>query len=298
MDTDYLVVDSRLRDTYLYPHSNSYTMFLPNPIRYVSRVELAQATIPNAINNVTNGSNIIQVSNVATNDLHAFSIPNGRYSGAGLALEIQNAITEESNITVSYLQSEGKFLFARPTSDGDFKLKPTSLLALLMGFSDTTERTSSSVADQSTSSDYFNLYANNSLYSGNTFIKSDRLVDLNTDDQIFLDIEELNNIWIEQANKLNDTTASRNCFGPIPMDVNSGAIKYFNAIKDYAYGTDFINPISQISRFTVKWRKLNGELIQFENARDNSFVLRVYSKFRKGETINLISKQPKGFAFE
>jgi hypothetical protein len=62
-------------------------------------------------------------------------------------------------------------------------------------------------------------------------------------------------------------------------------MKEFSSTKDYAYGTSFSPPISQISRLTVKWRKLNGELIQFENSRDNSFMLRVYSRFRKGELV-------------
>jgi hypothetical protein len=285
MDTDYLVINSEDRDTTLYPYSNTYTMYLPNPIRYVTRVELVQASIPNVIENVTDGTDFIQVSNLVNTTLHSFSIANGFYSGQGLMTTVQNAINFESNIVVSFLDDEGKYLFYRPTGDGDFKLKPSTLMAKLMGFSDTSERTSTSIADESETSPTFSLYANNTRYRGTTFLKSDRIINLSTDDQIFLDINELNSVWMEQMNKLNDTTASQNNFGPIPMDVDSGEVKEFSSTKDYAYGTSFSPPISQISRLTVKWRKLNGELIQFENSRDNSFMLRVYSKFRKGELV-------------
>lgn len=285
MDTDYLVINSEDRDMTLYPYSNTYTMYLPNPIRYVTRVELVQASIPNVIENVTDGTDFIQVSNVVNDTLHSFSIPNGFYSGQGLMTSVQNAINLESNIVVVFLEDEGKYLFYRPSGDGDFKLKPTSLMAKLMGFSDTSERTSTNIPDEAETSTIFSLYANNARYRGTTFLKSDRVVNLSTDDQIFLDISELNSVWMEQMNKLNDTTASQNNFGPIPMDVDSGEIKHFSSVKDYAYGTSFSPPISQISRFTVRWRKLNGETIQFENSRNNSFMLRIYSKFRKGESI-------------
>jgi len=285
MDTDYVVINSEDRDTTLYPYSNSYTMFLPNPIRYVTRVELVQASIPNVIENVTDGTDFIQVSNVVNDSLHAFSIPNGFYSGQGLLTTVQNAINLESNIVASFLVNEGRYLFYRPAGDGDFKLQPSALMARLMGFSDTTVRTSATVTDEPGTSSTFSLYANNTQYRGKTFLKSDRIVNLSTDDQIFLDISELNSVWMEQMNKLNETTASQNNFGPIPMDVDSGKIKHFNSTKDYAYGTNFKPAISQISRLTVKWRKLNGETIQFENAQNNSFMLRIYSTFRKGELV-------------
>jgi hypothetical protein len=40
-----IYVDSAYRNTSLYPSSNSYTLFLTNPIRNVSRVELVSAFI-------------------------------------------------------------------------------------------------------------------------------------------------------------------------------------------------------------------------------------------------------------
>jgi len=287
METHYLVVNSNLRDTTLYPSGNSYTMHLLNPIEDITRVELIQASVPNVIQNVVDGSNIIQVSNVTTSDLHAFSIPSGFYSASGLATEIQNAIYPVSGVQVTYLRDEGKFLFIRSNTQPAFHLQPTTHLATLMGFSDATERTAVNVPDESNTSPSFTLYANNERYSGLYYIKSDRLVNLFADNYIFLDIAELNTVRMQQAQKLQastfSTTGAQNNFGPIPLDVSSGDVKNFKETSDYIYGVDFDPPISSLSRTTVRWRKSNGFLIDFQGLEQNSFILKIFCKFRKDD---------------
>ena len=144
METHYLVVNSNLRDTTLYPSGNSYTMHLTNPIHDITRVELIQASVPNVIQNLPDGTNAISL------DGSTFSLPNGFYSANGLAAEVQNAIESVTNVSVTYLSNEGKYLFSRPTADpnGNFTLTLSSTLATLMGFTSTSAGTSASVANQ------------------------------------------------------------------------------------------------------------------------------------------------------
>jgi len=298
METHYLVVNSNLRDTTLYPSGNSYTMHMMNPIRDVTRVELIQASVPNVIQNVVDGSNIIQVSNLETNSLHTFSIPNGFYSATGLGAEIQNAINPVSGIDVTYLSNEGRYVFLRSSAYSAFDLKPSALLANLMGFSDTSTRTAVEVQDLSNAAATFPLYANNDRYRENFFIKSDQLVNLTADNYVFLDVNELNNGRMHQAQKIEansfSTSASQNNFGPIVMDVSSGGIKHFSETNDYSYGVDFYPPISQLSRITVRWRKSDGSLINFQGLNENSFMLKVTSKFVKDDiALNLRQKAVK-----
>jgi len=287
METHYLVVNSNLRDTTLYPSGNSYTMHLLNPIDDITRVELIQASVPNVIENVADGSNIIQVSNIVNNTLHSFSIPDGFYSANGLASDIQNAINFETQISVSYLSNEGKYLFTRSNTHPAFDLKPSSLMATLMGFNDTSTRTAIEIQDQANTTPSFSLYANNDVYRGNFFIKSDRLVNLAADNYMFLDIPELNTVRMQQAQRLQansfSTTAAQNSFGPIPLDVGAGGIKNFKETSDFIYGVDFDPPISAISRLTVRWRKSDGSLIDFQGLEQNSFIVKVFSKFRKDD---------------
>ena len=293
METHYLVVNSNLRDTTLYPSGNSYTMHLTNPVHDVTRVELVQASVPNVIQNLPDGANVISL------DGSTFSLPNGFYSANGLAAEVQNAIEPVTNVSVTYLSNEGKYLLSRPTTDpnGNFTLTLSSTLATLMGFTSTSAGTSASVTNQ-TPPTTFNLYANNDRYQNTTFLKSDQLVNLTADNYVFLDVAELNTSRMQQAQKIEtnsfSTSASQNNFGPIVLDVSSGAIKHFSETSDYIYAVDYYPPISQLSRVTVRWRKTDGTPINFQGLNENSFMLKVTSKFRKDDVApNLRQKASK-----
>ena len=293
METHYLVVNSNLRDTALYPSGNSYTMHLTNPIHDVTRVELVHASVPNVIQNLPDGASAISL------DGSTFSLPNGFYSASGLAAEVQNAIEPVTNVSVTYLANEGKYLLSRPTTDpnGNFTLTLSSTLATLMGFTSTSAGTSASVANQ-TPPTTFNIYANNDRYQNTTFLKSDQLVNLTADNYVFLDVAELNTSRMQQAQKIEtnsfSTSASQNNFGPIVLDVSSGAIKHFSETSDYIYAVDYYPPISQLSRVTVRWRKTDGTPINFQGLNENSFMLKVTSKFRKDDVApNLRQKAAK-----
>jgi len=293
METHYLVVNSNLRDTTLYPSGNSYTMHLTNPIHDVTRVELVHASVPNVIQNLPDGASAISL------DGSTFSLPNGFYSASGLAAEVQNAIEPVTNVSVTYLSNEGKYLLSRPTTDpnGNFTLTLSSTLATLMGFTSTSAGTSASVANQ-TPPTTFNIYANNDRYQNTTFLKSDQLVNLTADNYVFLDVAELNTSRMQQAQKIEtnsfSTSASQNNFGPIVLDVSSGAIKHFSETSDYIYAVDYYPPISQLSRVTVRWRKTDGTPINFQGLNENSFMLKVTSKFRKDDVApNLRQKASK-----
>jgi len=287
------VVNSNLRDTTLYPSGNSYTMHLTNPIHDVTRVELVHASVPNVIQNLPDGASAISL------DGSTFSLPNGFYSASGLAAEVQNAIEPVTNVSVTYLSNEGKYLLSRPTTDpnGNFTLTLSSTLATLMGFTSTSAGTSASVANQ-TPPTTFNIYANNDRYQNTTFLKSDQLVNLTADNYVFLDVAELNTSRMQQAQKIEtnsfSTSASQNNFGPIVLDVSSGAIKHFSETSDYIYAVDYYPPISQLSRVTVRWRKTDGTPINFQGLNENSFMLKVTSKFRKDDVApNLRQKASK-----
>jgi hypothetical protein len=268
-------------------------MHLTNPIHDVTRVELVQASVPNVIQNLPDGTNVISL------DGSTFSLPNGFYSANGLAAEVQNAIEPVTNVSVTYLSNEGKYLLSRPTTDpnGNFTLTLSSTLATLMGFTSTSAGTSASVTNQ-TPPTTFNIYANNDRYQNTTFLKSDQLVNLTADNYVFLDVAELNTSRMQQAQKIEtnsfSTSASQNNFGPIVLDVSSGAIKHFSETSDYIYAVDYYPPISQLSRVTVRWRKTDGTPINFQGLNENSFMLKVTSKFRKDDVApNLRQKASK-----
>lgn len=291
MSSRNIFCSSESRNVTQNPHGNAYTLHLTTPVKHVTKVELLFASVPNTLYNVTEGTSLISLSNTATSSggtLQHFSIPQGFYSGPSLANELQNAVSNLTDISISYLVNEGKFLFTRPTSTATFSLySNTSELSSLLGFSNANTQT---VLNSQTPAVYGGtltvpLYTDNSRYIDQNFIKSDHVANLNPNEGIFLDIEELRTITNEDALGLNNGPGPgfysgenmRRSFGLIPMDVSSGAVKKFKKTSDFDFSIDYPHPIESLSRLTVRWVDKNGKVVNFNGLEDNSFLLRCHT---------------------
>ena len=279
-----IFVTSQNRDTTLYPNGNSYTLFLNNTIKQITKVELVSASVPNTLYNISDGSNIISISNV-TGSFLTFSIPVGFYTAPGLASEIVYAASNATGITSQYISSSGTILF---TNVSPFSIIiNTNQLAPLLGFPTSVVGqviTSQNVSSIPTSQVY-PLFCDNSIYRGLNWIQSTQVVSMNPVDGLFLDIEELRNFTNEDAmpltigtNKFNTysgANASRT-FGMIPLDVSSAVIKRFKKNTDYDLEVEFPYPIQKLDRLTVRWTDVNGNVVSFNGLDDNSFLLRFH----------------------
>ena len=285
-----IFVSSENRDTALYPNGNSYTLHLTTPVKEITKVELLHASVPNTLYNISNGTNVIAFSNLFVSadsnvsNLTLFSIPLGFYSASGIASEIQAAVSNISGVSISYLMSEGKFLFSRPTSGNTFSVFiQTAELANVLGFSNLLSN-STNVATVSASSNVVPLYSDNTKYISKNFIKSEKVVNLNPNEGIFLDIQELRTNFNQAAVSLvgskgtySGATVSRT-FGLIPMDVQSGTIKRFKKTSDYDFEVKYPYPIQRLDRLTISWTDKNGVPVNFNGLNDNSFILRLYTE--------------------
>jgi len=238
--------------------------------------------------NLTDGSNVIAFSNTTTGsgvtpaELTTFSIPPGFYSASGLATELTNATSNNAGMSVTYISSQGKFLFKRPTVTGAFTMNVTSNnLATMVGLTASTMIDSSNVAVQTDTN--LPLFSDNSTYLDQNFVRSTTLVDLNPNEGVFLDIKELRTSFNEQGLKVsgsNGTYSGQNMtrsFGMIPMDVSGGAIKRFKKTSDFDFGIDYPYPIQTIDRLSVEWIDKDGQLLDFNGLNDNSFLLRFHT---------------------
>lgn len=280
-------VTSENRDKNRYPSGNSYTLHLTTPIKDISKVELLQASIPNSIYNLVDGSNVIALSNVFVGDtldtsqLTYFSIPPGYYSAPGLATEIQLATSNVTNLSVSFLPNEGKMLFSRPTSGNAFSLYTSSnVLGSMLGVNANQVIQSTSV-NVATGNNY-PLYSDHSRYRDKNFIKSTQIVDKHPNQGVFLDIQELRTILNEDAKSIgaSGTYSGQNInmsFGMIPMDVNSGDIKHFKKYSDFDFDINYPQVISKLDRLSIQWVDRFGIPINFNGVNDNSFVLRFHT---------------------
>lgn len=271
MDTvEYIYVDSRTRDTTLFPNGNAYSVYLTNPMKNIRRVELVSAKIPNSIFNLTFGSNVLNI-NSTTN----VSLQPSFFTSNTLVTEITNTGRFPTGMSITYSPNEGKYLISNTLS---FTLNVnTAEMATLLGLPQGVTLTSTQI----TSSDL--VYGTNTNLVNKYLVKSTNVADFTKNDIVFLDIEEFRNQFLNLGSKASGNTfintLASHAFGPVTMDVDPGTLKTFKENSDYSLAVDFPQVVSKLSRLTVNWRDINGALIPFNGSENNSFILRVYRTF-------------------
>lgn len=262
----YVYADSTNRDTLLYPSGNSYTLHLTTPAKSVTQVDLVAAKVPNSMYNITDGNDIITVSDVS------YSIPTGFYSAYGIA----DALARRVGLEVKYLPDEGHLWFFSSTAEFTVQVN-TVELQKLTGFG-------SNAIYTAQLNIFTPAYANG---PNGYFLKSENVVDMSTNEFVFLDIEELRTTQVTDSKALVGETYSgltiRSTFGMIPMDVASGCIKDFKEGADYTISITYPQPITKLSRLTVRWYDKSGTLLNFNGFENNAFVLRVHEAELKEE---------------
>lgn len=268
MDTIY--VDSKNRDSNLYPSGNSYVLHLTHPIKDVTQVDLVSATFPNTFYNLLDGTACLTFGSTVLN------LNPGYYTAGLLTGEINTRLpvnqyggTSYQYSNVTWIQSQGKFLFM---SGSYFTLTVSNSISKLIGLPPGTY-TSNSISSDNVLSQVYTGY----------YIKSDVIADLSTHDFVFLDIEELRTPSTSTALAMKPDgsgtysgTNARNSFAMIPVTVNSGAVRSFNEGSDYQIHAEYPHPIDVISRLTVRWVDPTGKLINFNGMNNNCFVLRFH----------------------
>ncbi len=247
---------------------NSYTMYLQTPVKDIYKAELLYASVPNSMYNLPDGTGVISVSG------NTFSIPRGYYEGVGLASELTNAIKQVSNVTVTFLSNEGKYLFTDPGKPFTVQVLSADL-AQLVGLE--VGVTYSSQSPPPVTPGVVPLYASNAAYPQN-FLKSTNIVNTPDVGVLLLDIMEL-------RSPVMYTGTFSNCYGSfgfnpfavIPVDVESG--KYINYKKTswFDFEIEYPYPIERLDRLTVRWTDVNNKLVSFNGVEENYFILRLHT---------------------
>lgn len=245
----YIHVDSKNRDTNVYPNGNNYVLHIPVPIKGVVKADLVSAKIPNSMYNVTNGTGVITTLTKGT-----INIPQGFYSVDDITKEFTDGIFQ-------YLRAEGKFIFLS-NDPSDYVTVNTQEISKILGFTINSTHTVSLLAEP--------------ICGYNYGVKSDRVVDLSLNEYVFLDIEEFRTSYFVDAKSMPlSGVNARSMFAAIPMDVASSQIKTFKENTDYQVGMNV--PRQNLSRLTVRWYDKNLQPLNFQGYENNSFILRVYS---------------------
>lgn len=264
---EYIYVDSRTRDSNLFPYGNSFSVYLTNPMKNISKIDLISAKIPNTVYNLNLGSNVLNFGGTSN-----LSLTPSFFSASTLASEITNTGRLPSGLAVYYSTNEGKYIFYSASS---FTMNVTTTeMALLTGMPYGVVQTATGPV---ASTDL--VYGANTTLTGKYYLKSSNVADFSTNEMLFLDIEEFRNQKLNLGSKVTGNTfintLASHAFGPVTLDVISGSIKTFKENNDYKLSVDFPQVVNKLSRLTVNWRDINGNLVNFNGANNNSFMLRV-----------------------
>ena len=258
--TRLIFADSRNRGP-LYPYGNAYTLHLTTPIKNVTRVDLVSARVPNTMYNLTDGSNVMYVVGISN-----VSLNQGFYSAGGIASAMTAAVNNA--FSVSYLSNEGKFIFSNTTSFS-FVINSNEL-STMVGL----PSGSQVVSSLATSLD--------PCFSGQYILKSLKLINMNRNEYIFLDIDELKTPSHIDARSLQGTTGTvdgsniNRAFAPIMMDTPSGGMKIYHENSDYIISVNYPEPINSLQRLTVNWYDTRGNLLNFRGSDNHAFILRLH----------------------
>ena len=264
---EYIHIDSRIRDSNLYPNGNVYTLYLTNPLKNISKVELVSAKIPNSIYNLNLGSNVLNFGGTSN-----LSLAPSFFSASTLASEITNTGRLPAGVSVYYSANEGRYIFYSASS---FTMNVTTQeMATMTGMPFGVVQTATGpVAGTDL------VYGANTTLTGKYYIKSSNVADFTTNEFLFLDIMELRNQKLNLGSKITGNTfvntQASHAVGPVTLDVISGAIKTFKENGDYALAIDYPHVGEKLTRLTVTWRDINGNPVIFNGANNNSFMLRV-----------------------
>jgi len=263
---EYIYVDSRTRDSNIFPSGNSFSIYLTNPLKNITQVDLVSAKVPNSIYNLNLGSNVLNFGGTSN-----LSLASGYYSASSLANDIISTGRLPAGMSVYYSTSEGKYIFY---STSTFTMNVTTAeMATLLGMPRGVVQSGALVAGTDL------VYGSNSTLTGKYILKSSNVADFTSNEILFLDVEELRNQKLNLGSKISGNTfvntAASHAFGPITLDCVSGSIKTFKENNDYKVAVAYPAAISKLARLTVNWRDINGNIVNFNGAENNSFILRV-----------------------
>ena len=258
--TRLIFADSRNRDSKLYPTGNSYTLHLTTPIKNVSRVDLVSLRVPNTMYNITNGSNVLTVG---TSNISMYP---GFYSAGCLSSTLVPLVNNA--FSMSYITNEGKFLLSN-ASQFSFKIN-SSELSNLMGITQGTTFKSSLAGPLEP------------CYAGDNIFKSNTMINMNTNEYIFLDIDELKTPSHIDTKSISGTTGTisgsniNRAFAPVMLDVQSGSFKIHEENSNYIVSVHYPEPIRSLQRLTVRWYDTNGNVLNFRGFDNHAFILRAH----------------------
>ena len=250
-----MVIDSRDRNTDMFPNPSEYSINLGKEIHNILSIELISAEIPNS-EYIINGNNNLIYFQEATSILIG-EIPFGNYTLTTLVIAIETALEVDGNSNYNVTHSGNKITILSDLTGGNnifnfLMVDKENSIHEIIGF-DTT-----------------NLSGSNSYTSDNEII-------LDTENKVFLYIEGLDNI-----NVISEYESNR--FVQLTLDSSRGKYSYFKNFQAWTkhFNNEFIflthTPIS-FKKIKVSFRDYNNKLYNFNGLEHNLHLRFKYFNF-------------------
>lgn len=254
-----IIIDSRNRDTTVFKDPSSYTIYLPNTYRDVLYLRLKKCIIPKTHYSVDTNNNVIHYKELY--NYHTFTniielpIPIGNYKkenfGKGGQLDLMNVLstymTDRSEFGFSYF-----FTYNELLERIDIEVKPQEAMVEIY-FGDGKKYNENTIGEVIG----FSPKIFKSNISPNNIINGDQIINLELNNQTYLQINAYQNI----EGKI-ELTGSPTFFIPLKGIFGQNSI-YLpgNLIKQ---DTKYFNPIeNKINRIDIKFLTYNNKLFSF-----------------------------------
>lgn len=248
-----VILDSRDRDFDVYPTPNTYRLLLPRVFRNVVEARLVSAEIPSSfyIFSAAQGNTTMRVTvhKPAEADVtHDITIPDGNYTlvtmQSTLKSKLEEAFSEEWLVGID---------------------RTTYKLSMSPVDEEATVSLDATAHSKDTETDWglaYHLGFSKTLHQNQEMLMSDRVVSMNPQTYILLDIEELNGV---HEGGLYDTRVGHGCFAKIPFPVNSFEYMYLDTSRCSHMPVKQSPGIPTLDRLRISWRFHDDSLVDFNN---------------------------------
>ena len=259
---EYISIDSRDRNTDIYPTTQDYVIVLDKEYKDIISVELISAVVSKTQYNINSSNNIIDFLEETGDITMQATISTGNYTISELLTEIISELNNISSIqgnTLTYtLTVNSKTNKIDITANDNFSLL----------FNGGTE-----IHNSGTRS----IYPTNSIapvigfdrkdYIGTNTYSSPFMYNLDGEPYVFLYIKELENI----EGSLNE---NGNSFTKLILDTEQNKSMYYGNNKDFISKKTFSPHFGSLNQLIIKFYNYNGDLYDF-NGINNSLYFKI-----------------------
>jgi|688.fasta_scaffold12105_15 hypothetical protein len=263
-----LTIDSKDRNTQLYPNQNKYKVKLDPDYKEVVSLELVQAIIPKSLYNINNNNNTLKWY-LSSNDTQEYfmNLAPGNYTTSDLLSAVQSQMESAAQIFLNSDVSIGTSInpitqiVSINVSDNALT---NPIFQLNVSATDyTSEGVGHSIYDSNTLGRILGFPATNQIETGvNTTLTGTYPLNFNHTSYISLHIKNINVGHIHSNNQ-----SLKNAFAVFPLEYDQPSFTYKKESHNInpAYIKEFSQPLRDLKQLEFEWRDDRGNLYDFNN---------------------------------